>query len=292
MQNKNIFYTLGVIAFLTLFYFLFFSAPADFPTGTMIKIEGGWGLRNVSFKLKDAHLIRSRIVFEAFVIIFGKEKRVIEADYYFENKLPVFEIARRISRGEHHVSPVAITIPEGFTTSQIANTFASKLLNFDKNKFLSGVETLEGYLFPDTYFFLATDTEQEVIKSMRANFEKKISSIRPDILLSGKTEKNIIIMASLIEGEARGEMDRGIISGILWKRIALGMPLQVDVAPETYKTKGLPKNPISNPGLATIKAAIYPQNSPYLYYLHDKNGNIHYAKSFALHRQNVLKYLK
>jgi UPF0755 protein len=98
-------------------------------------------------------------------------------------------------------------------------------------------------------------------------------------------------MASLIEGEAKGDIDRGIISGILWKRIKIGMPLQVDASPETYKVKGLPKSPIGNPGIKTIEAAINPQNSPYFYYLHDKNGNIHYAKTFTEHEANIKKYL-
>ena len=99
-------------------------------------------------------------------------------------------------------------------------------------------------------------------------------------------------MASILEGEARTLETRRIVSGILWKRISINMPRQFDVALGTYKIKGLPENPIGNPGLASIKSAIYPKSSPYLFYLHDKNGNIHYAKSFAEHRQNVLKYLK
>ena len=70
------------------------------------------------------------------------------------------------------------------------------------------------------------------------------------------------------------------------------MGLQVDAAPETYKVRGLPKKPINNPGLLAIKAAMYPTKSPYLYYLHDKDGKVHYAKTFAEHRLNVLKYLK
>ena len=98
-------------------------------------------------------------------------------------------------------------------------------------------------------------------------------------------------MASVIEKEAEGDIDRKIISGILWKRIALGMPLEVDSAPETYKIKSLPEVPICNPGLDSIKAAINPEVSPYLYYLHDKNGNIYYAKSFAEHQANIKKYL-
>jgi len=290
--NRVFFYVLGVIAFLVLFYLFFLSAPADFPTGTIVKIEEGWSLRDTSLKLKNEHIIRSRLAFEAFVIIFGREKHIITADYYFENKLPVFEIARRIGKGEHHLAPIVVTIPEGFSTDQIADVFVSKLVNFDKNKFLLEAKGLEGCLFPDTYFFLITDTETEVIKSMSENFNKKIAFVRPDILLSHKTEKEIIIMASIIEKEAKGDPDRGFISGILWKRLSLGMPLQVDAAPETYKTKGLPETPICNPGMEAIRAAIYPQNSPYLYYLHDKNGNVHYAKSFAEHQANIKKYLK
>jgi UPF0755 protein len=70
------------------------------------------------------------------------------------------------------------------------------------------------------------------------------------------------------------------------------MPLQVDAMPDTYKNKGLPNSPIGNPGLKAIEAAIHPQTSPYLYYLHDKNGNIYYAKTFTEHEVNIKKYLK
>ena len=98
-------------------------------------------------------------------------------------------------------------------------------------------------------------------------------------------------MASVIEREAKGDIDRELISGILWKRIAMNMPLQVDASPETYKTKGLPRSPISNPGLAAIKAAVYPKNSSYLYYLHDKSGIIHYAENLSEHNKNARKYL-
>lgn len=292
MQNKNIFYALGAIIFLVFFYFLFLSPPADFPVGTIFKVEHGDTLRNVSLKLKNENVIRSRLAFEAFVIIFGGEKQVVEADYYFENKLPVWKVAQRIRKGEHHLAPIVVVIPEGFDTAQIAETFSFKLPNFDEIKFLEMTAGLEGYLFPDTYFFLINDTEAAVLKSMRENFKKKLSPLAGEIISSGKKEKEIINMASIVEREAKGDLDRGLISGILWKRMKIGMPLQVDAAPETYKTRGLPKNPISNPGMEAIKAAIHPQSSPYLYYLHDKNGDIHYAKSFFEHRQNVLKYLK
>ena len=292
MQNKNIFYTLGAVLCFLLFYFFFLSPPNNFPLETIFEVEKGSSLRTVSLKLKNENIIRSRLVFEAFVILFDKEKRVIRSDYYFKNKLSVYEVARRISKGEHHLVPIAVTIPEGFNSVQIADVFVSKLLNFDKNKFLLEAIELEGYLFPDTYFFFVTADEQDALKSINGNFDKKIAPLRSAIIDAKKTEKEIITMASLIEAEAKGDADREFISGILWKRLSIGIPLQVDVSPETYKTKGLPKSPIGNPGLESIKAAIFPQNSPYLYYLHDKDGNIHYARSFLEHRQNVLKYLK
>lgn len=290
--NKVFFNVIGLIAFLAIFYFFFLSAPGDFPLRAVVRVEKGSSLHSVSLKLKDEHIIRSRIVFEAFVILLGHEKRVISTDYYFENKLPVWQVARRIGRGEHNMAPVVITIPEGFDMNQIADTAVPALVNFNKDKFLIEARKLEGYLFPDTYFFLTNADEGDVIKSMSDNFSKKITPLFPEIVSAGKTEKDIITMASIIEKESKGNADRGIISGILWKRISIGMPLQVDAASSTYEVKGLPEGPIGNPGLEAIKAAIHPQSSPYLYYLHDKYGNIHYAKSFAEHKQNINKYLK
>lgn len=291
MQNKNIFYTLGIIFILVLFYYFLLSAPLDFPAGSTVKISSGSSLRSVSLQLKQEHVIRSRLLFEALVIIFGKE-RVIEADYYFERRLPVSEVAWRLWKGRHNIAPIVVTIPEGFDNTQIAEVLASKLANFNKAEFLSKAEGLQGYLFPDTYLFFTTADSEAVILAMSENFNKKMKTIRSDILSSGKTEEDIIKMASVIEGEARGEGDRALISGILWKRIKIGMPLQADAAPETYKKRGLPERPIGNPGLAATRAAIFPENTQYLYYLHDKNGVIHYAKSFAEHNRNIQKYLK
>lgn len=288
--KKSGFFVLGVFIFLFFLNLFFLSAPKDFPQGIIFKIESGASLRSISLGLQQEHVIRSRVAFEFFVILFGGEKHIPYSDYLFEKKLPVYEIARRISKGERHMAPIMVTIPEGFDISQIAETFSQKLTNFNKEKFIASAAVKEGFLFPDTYYFFSIDDEQDVFKAMSNNFEKKIEPLRLQIKSMNKTEKEIIIMASIIEGEAKGNNDRGYISGILWKRLSIGMPLQVDVSPETYKTKGLPKSPVGNPGLLAIKAAIYPQNSSYLYYLHDKNGNIHYASTFAEHVQNKLRY--
>ena len=285
-------FVFGLIIFLMFFYFLFFGAPKNFPAGIIINIKEDSSLRYISKYLEENNIIRSRVVFETLIIIFGSEKYIESGDYLFESKLSVLEVARRLSNRERHLAPVKVTIPEGFNVFDISKAFASKLTNFNTNKFLLEATKKEGYLFPDTYFFFTTDNEQDVLRSVSDNFEKKILLIWPQITSSGKTEKEIIIMASLIEKESKGDIDRGFISGILWKRLVKGMPLQVDAEPNTYKTKGLPKNPISNPGLKAIEAAIYPKASNYLYYLHDKEGNIYYAKTFAEHILNKQKYLK
>ena len=290
--RKVIFCVIGFLIILFLFNFLFLSAPRNFPINKVINIEQGVGLRSVSKNLKDNKIIRSRIAFEFFVISYGGEKHISSGDYLFENKLSVSEIARRIVKGEYHLGPVKVTIPEGFDMAQISDTFSPKLKNFNKNNFLTKAEGKEGYLFPDTYFFNSTSDENDVLEYMSKNFDKKISSIQTEIDSSNKIEKEIITMASIIEREAKGDNDRAIISGILWNRIAKKMALQVDAAPETYKTKGLPVSPICNPGLEAIEAAIKPYKSSYLYYLHDKDGVIHYAKTFEEHKQNKIKYLK
>jgi len=280
-----------VVALFFLVGFLF-AAPSDFPEGDIFSVKEGWGLRKVSLELKNKNIIRSQAVFEALVILNGGEKRVISADYLFEEKMSAWEIARRIAKGERHLAPIKITIPEGFTKEEIANLTEINLPAFNKQEFLVLAKDREGYLFPDTYFFFSNATASDVFKSLSDNFEKKVSPLRPDISESKKKETDIINMASIIEKESKGEGDRSMISGILWKRISIGMALQADAAPETYDRRGLPRRPIANPGVSSIRAAIFPKSSPYLYYIHDKTGDIHYARNFAEHRQNIERYLK
>jgi UPF0755 protein len=126
---------------------------------------------------------------------------------------------------------------------------------------------------------------------MRDNFDTKISGLSEDIIASGHSISDIIIMASIIEKEARTNEDRHIVSGILWNRIKIGMALQVDAAPETYKHTGFPPTPIYNPGLDSIEAALHPTKTNYLYYLTGKDGLMHYATTFAGHQTNLKKYL-
>ncbi len=278
--------------FLILIIIVFFNnlnqAPNNFPQGEIFIIEKGDSLRTISKNLEEQNYIKSRVLFESFVILFGGEKSLNTGDYLFKEKYNTLNLADRISKGEKDLNPIKITIPEGFTKDEIILLLDKKLHNFDGNKFKEKAQ--EGYLFPDTYFFLSSDNEETVFKTITDNFNKKTNKIFENIPI--QKQKEILIMASILEGEAKGESDRNIISGILWKRISINMPLQVDIAPITYKERGLPENPISNPGLSTIYAAINPENSPYLYYIHDKEGNTYFAKTFKEHRANIEKYLK
>ncbi len=292
LNKKFRLYTcVGVLAVL-LIYILFFSAPREFPVNSIVDIKDKASLRSISLDLQNQSIIRSRVVFEALVIMYGGEKHLISGDYLFEKKPSVFQVAKRVSRGDRRLVALKITIPEGFDIKQIAALFNSKLVNFNEEIFLQQVSDREGYLFPDTYFFFSTETEQDVLKSLTDNFNKKLANLRLKITASGKSENDVLTMASIVEREAKGDQDRELIAGILWKRLKIGMPLQVDAAPITYREKGLPDKPIANPGILAIQAALEPKSSPYLYYIHDKAGNIHYAKSFDEHRLNIEKYLK
>lgn len=295
-MSKWIFLAGGAAA--VLFFGLFlFSPPSAFPADSVFTVPEGASLRRTSRELKEENLIRSRMVFEAAVILMGGEKHIISGNYLFEDKLSALTIAKRISKGQRGRVAIKVTIPEGYDTTQIADALSGKLAAFDKQAFTLAAAGLEGRLFPDTYFFFNIDAEVDIVKILNENFEKKIAGLEAEITASGKSAEEIIIMASIIEREAKGKNDTGdddreFISGILWKRLARGIALQADAAPVTYERRGLPDSAIANPGLLALKAAIHPKDSPYLYYLHDKEGVIHYAKTFDEHRANIAKYLR
>jgi UPF0755 protein len=175
-------------------------------------------------------------------------------------------------------------------------------------------ENLEGYLFPDTYYFPLDVSGEEVVRIMHENFEKKIAPYLKEIEKSGKSLKDIIIMASLIEKEVKTKEEKELVSGILWKRLKAGIPLQVDAtityitgkkttkipledlkidSPyNTYKYKGLPPAPICNPGLESILAALYPKESDYWYYLSKPDGKTLFFKDYEEFIVAKAKYLK
>ena len=281
--------------------YFFLSAPKNFPSGETIAIEKGKGLAEISGKLKKEGFIRSKYAFALYARALGKSKKIKYGKYLFNEPVSVFSLISRLTKGEFGFKPIKVTVTEGLTIKDISELFGD-FENFDKEEFLGKTGKLEGYLFPDTYLFLPFAEMEQIIGTMTDNFKNK----------AGDVGKEIVIMASLIEKEVPNSDDRKIVSGILWKRLKLGMALQVDaVFPyitgkqkvlledlkidspyNTYLHKGLPPGPISNPGLDAIEAAKNPKETLYLYYLSGNDGKTHFAKTFAEHLKNKEKYLR
>ncbi len=294
-------------------YFIFFASPWSFPVGTIVHIENGQSTQNIATQLKEKKVIKSKFLFEAFVRVFRGDKGVLSGDYFFEKHKNLFSVTYRMIKGIYGLSPIRVTIPEGLTVVQIADVLSDRIDGFDKEGFIKKSEVAEGYLFPDTYYFLPNISANDAMSAMRQNFNDKIVDLRDKIEKSGHSLKEIITMASILEEEGITSKDRKIISGVLWNRIKIGMPLQVDaVFPyiigkntyqvslddlktdspyNTYLNPGLPPGPITNPGFDSIVAALEPDDNDYLYYLSDKQHNVYYAKTFEEHKQNRILYL-
>lgn len=316
-RSKRIFFIGAVfvaLALAILTAFFAFGAPFDFKKGTTIEVESGQSLSAIARELEDARIIRSPFLFRAAVIVFGSEKGIMTGFYRFEERENVFRVAHRLSRGLYGIDTVRLTIPEGTNRFQIAELASTKLPGFVKSDFLALTADKEGYLFPDTYFFLPHATASEVVRFMSENFATKTASLSAKIAAFGKPLSDIIKMASILEGEARQMETRRMVAGILWKRIALKMPLQVDASfvyingktsaeltlddlkidspYNSYIYRGLPPTPISNPGLDAMLAAVTPIKSDYLYFLTDADGIMHYATTLQQHALNKKKYLR
>ena len=312
--KRNLFVFLSaVFVVVTFFLSYLISAPQNFPTGRIINIEQGATLTEISQALSEKSVINSSLFFKLSVQYIGKDSAAIAGDYFFDKPISVFDVAKKITEGEYGLVPTKVTILEGSTIFDMAEIFEEKFSEFDGARFLELATSSEGYLFPDTYSFLLNTKEDQIFKEMRDNFNKKIALIQEDIDASGHSLEEIVIMASIIEKEAWKEEDRRLISGVLWNRIDIDMPLQVDAAflyingkstyhltyddldidspYNTYKYKGLPRGPICNPSLSSLKAAAVPEESDYLFYLADREGNTYYAYNFEGHKKNKWLYM-
>jgi len=295
------------------FSFLLFSVPLLFLWGIFLpkekisspkifSVEKGQGLFEIGENLEKDGLIKSKIFFDFYVILIRKEKNLQAGKYFLSSSMNIPQIVQKIISGD--IAKVKVTIPEGFTVKEIEETLGIKLPG----------ENLEGYLFPDTYYFPIDASGEEVVKIMRENFEKKILPYKEEIEKSGRSLQEIITMASLLEKEVKTKEEKEIVAGILWKRLKAGIPLQVDAtityitgkkttkisledlqidsSYNTYKYKGLPPGPICNPGLESILAALYPKESEYWYYLSTPDGKTLFFKTLEEHNLAKAKYLK
>lgn len=299
----SIFFIFAII-FFGIFIFQGIYLPKDLEgKEQLFSINKGEDIFTIGDNLTKSGLIKEKYSFILYSFLSGKHKKLKAGKYFLSPKMSVKSIVDKIFAGD--IAKKRVTIPEGFTVKQI-----EELLGLD----LPG-ENLEGFLFPDTYDFYIDIKGEEVVKIMKKNFEQKLNQeLKEEIERQGKTIFEIITMASLIEKEVKTKEDKEIVSGILWKRLSVNMPLQVDATINyitgkkttrisieetkidspynTYLNTGLPPGPIANPGLESIKAALYPKSSDYWYYLSTPDGKTIFSKTLQEHNLAKAKYLK
>lgn len=272
-------------------------------------------------KLKEKGFIRNPWVFEAILRSKNPLGRVMPGGYEIAKSMSAFRLAEVISGNPHSLW---VTVPEGLRKEEIAELMTAKLgwKPEDSEAFLNiyrglGVEYYEGVYFPETYLVPVQDEGDKVAKRMIQLFNEKLATLTPALAKENIKWTTALTMASMIEREAANKADMAIISAILWNRLEKGMRLEVDATVQyargktdagwwapirsedksiespynTYRIKGLPTGPISNPGLEALKAAVFPANSKCLFYIHDKERKMYCANTFDEHRRNIEKYL-
>ncbi|PIR44014.1 hypothetical protein COV23_02240 [Candidatus Wolfebacteria bacterium CG10_big_fil_rev_8_21_14_0_10_31_9] len=294
-----------------------------------LKISRGMGIKEIGAEIYTNGIIKSDKAFFVYSLISGKGASFKPGVYELNSNQSVPEIATLFSLGPRSIS---VVITPGMTLKEIDDYLSSlkiipkgSLVEFNINtikdelSFLKNAHTLEGFLFPDTYIFFIGSDIKDVVYKILNNFKIKTEPYLAS-LESFKTEADInwLIIASMIEKEVVSENDIYIVSGIIQNRLNKKMPLQIDATviyakcqgrflncPElnsedfkidssynTYKYSGLPISPISNPGMQSIKAAINPEKTNYLFYLSDpKTGKTIFSKTFNEHTKNRQKYL-
>lgn len=320
-------------AYLNYRYASYLSTPVDKSATARItfSVEPGQTAKTIAKNLLDLDIIPSKWAFYRYIKENSMGQKLQAGKYVLKKSYTIPEIADILTLGKN--PEIVLTIREGLSLEEVDQFLAENRI-LPEGSFLSCAKTcpiderfsfldsrpegasLEGYLFPDTYFVdPETVTPKSLVMRMLKNFDEKLSSeLRSEIAKQGYSIHQIVTMASLIEKEANSKEERPIISGILWKRFREKMVLGVDAAvryalqkwtePLTVtdlevnspynirKKTGLPPGPISNFGIDSLQAAIMPKETPYYYYLHDSEGKVHYAKTNDEHNLNKAKYIE
>jgi UPF0755 protein len=275
-------------------------------------IPPGAGIKQIASQLKQQKLIKDPTVFYFLVKQMGIEKKIQAGSYRLSQALTAEQIAKNLTVGTHDIW---VTVPEGKRAEEIADILQKNIPTYEES-WRDELIANEGYLFPDTYLFPKEAGIDMIINTMRGTFENRYSSIENNTNLS---KEEIVILASMIEREARHDVDRPIVSSVMYNRLDQGIPLQIDATVQyalgydrgegtwwkkglthddlqiaspynTYENAGLPPGPISNPGLAVLKAAANPSDTEYLFYITDKSGTNRYARTNDEHNANIKRY--
>lgn len=278
--------------------------------------------------LEKEGLVRSSLAFRLYTRWKGLDGQIKAGQYRLSSGLSTSQIIMELVNGKTAIQ--TITIPEGFNTVQVADLLAAKGL-VDREKFISAVayqefpysfldglpegeRRLEGYLFPDTYYFTSSDSESEIIDTMLNRFEREMDELGYTALAgkNGISLHEAVTIASLVEREAKADEERPLIAGVIYNRLNISMPLQIDATIQyalgenkpvilykdlevdspynTYKNYGLPPGPIAMPGRASLLAAVNPAETDYLYYVAKPDGYHAFATTLAQHNINKERY--
>lgn len=277
-------------------------------------VTNGEGTRMIVDNLKKSGLIRDPIVFFLLLKKTGADSKIQAGQFLLSPSMSAEEIIQKLQVGMFNVT---ITIPEGKRAEEIGDILKETMPRFDET-WRQKLNQNEGYLFPDTYIFPQNSDIEQIITFMKNNFDDKYKEVVNNTTLS---KNEIVILASLIEREAKHDNDRQLVSSVIHNRLNQVMKLDIDATIQyalgfdqiqgtwwkknltlndininspynTYNNTGLPPGPIANPGLAALKSAGNPALNDFLYYVSDKEGINHYAKTLKQHNENIEKYLK
>jgi UPF0755 protein len=301
----------ALIVLCTASWYVFFLPAPEFPAGKIITISEGSSLTAVGNELAEKGVIRSPFLFKVLGRMRGGTMRA--GKYVFAEPTGLLRVEERVQDGAFGITATKVTLVEGATAREMARTIKGALPDFDADGFLAEAIPLEGHLYPDTYFLYPDTSPHELVLKMYANFTEHEKTVDAAVTAFDKPLGDDLVMASLLEKEARSLSEKRMVAGILWNRINRGMPLQVDAvfgyindreiyspsfaelkldsAYNTYTRKGLPPGPIANPSAESLLAAVTPTKTDALYYLTGKDGLMHYAKTFAEHKANRARYL-
>jgi UPF0755 protein len=291
-----------------------------------IDIPKGAGFIRITEILHNADLVRNRPFFWALALAKKANRHIRAGEYELTGAMSPGEILDKLVRGQ--IKDYLVTLPEDITVSEVAKRLSAfKLINEKEfatltadRSFLASLDieadSLEGYLYPDTYRLDRSMTTREIIRILVAQFWKEVTpEMRKRAQEIGLTLPQWVTLASMIGKESGNNTEKPLISAVFHNRLGMGMKLQsdptavyrleqngnpvkavrrehlqADTPHNTYKIKGLPPGPIANPGIDSLRAALYPAHVDYLYFVAKNDGAHHFSSSLTAHNQAVLKY--
>lgn len=301
--------------------------PVGGGASRIVVIPPGASTWQIGERLAQAGVIRSPRALVVAARLRGASGRLRHGEYALAPTQSALHIVDILSRGQGLLHRV--TIPEGYTIRQIADALASARL-VQRDRFVDlatrrgrsftrpmladlPIDSLEGYLFPDTYHLPRSLDEEAVIGAMLDRFDQAVGpSIHAAARARGLTLHQLLTVASMVEREAQVPSERAVIAGVIYNRLAQGMRLEIDATVlyalgrhkdtvtladlavdspyNTYRREGLPPGPIANPGVASMTAAASPIQTPYLFYVLRPDGTHHFSRTLAEHQAAVRRY--